>query len=80
MRVRALLADPNPRRAMRSSSILPIICLRDGLRFLRTSALSLRCHSTSFVVVLALLAPHPFCTSGEGDGEGEGDGDGDGEG
>jgi hypothetical protein len=53
---------------MRSSSILPIICLRDGLRFLRTSALSLRCHSTSFVVVLALLAPHLFCLSGEGDG------------
>ena len=37
--------------------------------YLRTSALSSRCYTTSFVV-LVLLAPHPFCTScGDGDGD-----------
>jgi hypothetical protein len=52
---------------MRSSSMLPYFFARRG--YLRTSALCSRCYTTSFVV-LALLAPHPFCTSGDGDGDG----------
>ena len=57
---------------MRSSSMLPYFFARRG--YLRTSALSSRCYTTSFVV-LALLAPHPFWATATATATADSDGD-----